>query len=39
MNSEQAELMKRINDTGDYSDEVEAAFKASIEDFKKNHTW
>ncbi len=39
MNSDRADLMKQIDDTGDYSDEIEAALKESIEDFKKNHTW
>ena len=39
MNSDRADLMKKIDDTGDYSDEIEAELKASIEDFKKNHTW
>jgi len=39
MNSDRADLMKQIDDTGEYSDEIEAALKESIEDFKKNHTW
>jgi len=39
MHSDRADLMKQIDDTGDYSDEIEASLKESIESFKKNHTW
>jgi F-type H+-transporting ATPase subunit alpha len=39
MNSEKGDLMKQINDSGDYNDDIDAAFKSSIEDFKKGHTW
>ena len=39
MNSERADLIKQIDESGDYSDEIEAALKESIEDFKKNHLW
>jgi F-type H+-transporting ATPase subunit alpha len=39
MNSQKADLMKKINDTGDYNDDIAAALKSSIEDFKKNNTW
>ena len=39
MNSDRADLMKQIDDTGDYSDDIEASMKESIETFKKNHTW
>jgi F-type H+/Na+-transporting ATPase subunit alpha len=39
MHSDRADLMKKIDDTGDYSDEIEASLKESIESFKKNHTW
>jgi F-type H+-transporting ATPase subunit alpha len=39
MHSERADLMKRIDESGDYSDEIEASLKESIEDFKKNHSW
>ncbi len=39
MSSDRADLMNQIDDTGEYSDEIEAALKESIEDFKKNHTW
>ncbi|RKZ67587.1 MAG: F0F1 ATP synthase subunit alpha, partial [Gammaproteobacteria bacterium] len=39
MHSDRADLMKQIDDTGDYSDEIEASLKESIEHFKKNHTW
>jgi F-type H+-transporting ATPase subunit alpha len=39
MNSDRADLMKQIDDTGDYSDDIVASMKESIETFKKNHTW
>lgn len=39
MNSQKADLMKQINDTGDYNDDIDAALKSSIEEFKKNNTW
>ncbi|MDO5611147.1 MAG: F0F1 ATP synthase subunit alpha [Pseudomonadota bacterium] len=33
------ELMDTINTTGDWNDDIEAAFKQGIEDFKKTGTW
>ncbi len=39
MNSSKKELMTRINQTGDFNDEIEAGLKAGIAEFKKNHTW
>ncbi|MBF8269139.1 MAG: atpA [Gammaproteobacteria bacterium] len=39
MNSEKAALMKGINDKPEYTDENDAAIKAAIEEFKKNHSW
>jgi F-type H+-transporting ATPase subunit alpha len=39
MKSSQSELMAKINEKGDYSDEIEAGLKASVEDFKANHAW
>jgi len=39
MRSEKADLMQKINETGDYNDEVDAAIKAAIEEFKSNHSW
>ncbi len=39
MRSSHAELMQRINATGDYNDEIESALKKALEDFKTNHTW
>ena len=39
MNSEKTDLMKQINDTGDYNDDIDATLKSSVEEFKKNHTW
>jgi len=39
MNSENAELMKKVNDTGDYSDEIVNGYKAALEKFKSTQTW
>lgn len=39
MKSERADLMKQINETGDWNDDIEAQLKASLEEFKANHTW
>ncbi len=39
MHSAKADLLNQINKSGDYSDEIAAALKASIEEFKKTHTW
>jgi F-type H+-transporting ATPase subunit alpha len=39
MNSSKKDLMMRINQTGDYNDEIESGLKSGIAEFKKNHTW
>ncbi|MFQ5659776.1 MAG: F0F1 ATP synthase subunit alpha [Gammaproteobacteria bacterium] len=39
MNSEKSELIQRINDSGDYDDDIDAALNSGIEEFKQNHTW
>ena len=39
MRSEKQALMTRIQEQAEYSDEVAADLKASLEDFKQNHTW
>jgi F-type H+-transporting ATPase subunit alpha len=39
MRAEHGELMSRIIKTGDYNDEIEATFKAAIENFKATQTW
>jgi F-type H+-transporting ATPase subunit alpha len=39
MNSDQTDLMQKINQSGDFNDEIDAAIKAGIEDFKSNHSW
>ena len=39
MNSSHTDLMAKIDDTGDWSDEFQAGFKAALEDFVKNHSW
>ncbi len=39
MNSEHGDLMARIDESGDWNEEIEQAFRAALDDFKKNHTW
>ncbi|HID48546.1 MAG TPA: F0F1 ATP synthase subunit alpha, partial [Chromatiales bacterium] len=39
MKSNEADLLNRINETGDYDDEIEAALTAAIEKFKATSTW
>ncbi len=39
MGSEHAELMKRINDTGDFNDEIAKGLKTALESFKANQVW
>ncbi|NNF95938.1 MAG: F0F1 ATP synthase subunit alpha [Halobacteria archaeon] len=39
LKSNEAELIAKINDTGDYNDEIEAAMTAAIEKFKATSTW
>ena len=39
MNSDKSDLIKQINDSGDLNDDIEAALRSSIEEFKKNHSW
>ena len=39
MNSERKDLISEVNDKGEFSDDIQAALKSSLEEFKKNHTW
>lgn len=39
MNSESADMMNSINETGDYSDDIEAKFKAALDKFIETQTW
>ncbi|MEN8175333.1 MAG: F0F1 ATP synthase subunit alpha, partial [Pseudomonadota bacterium] len=39
MNSSQKALMDKINETADYSEEVEQGLHDALKDFKANHTW
>ncbi|MEQ9510584.1 MAG: F0F1 ATP synthase subunit alpha, partial [Alloalcanivorax xenomutans] len=39
MNSEQKALMDKINEKGDYNDEIEAGIKEGVEQFKATQTW
>ena len=39
MRSSHGELLDKINNSGDYNDEIIAGLKAGVEDFKANGTW
>ena len=39
VNSERADLMQRINEAGDFNDDIDAGLKAALDDFKSNHAW
>jgi F-type H+-transporting ATPase subunit alpha len=39
MNSEEAELMATINETGNYNDDIDGKLKAAVEKFKSTQTW
>jgi F-type H+-transporting ATPase subunit alpha len=37
--SNYADLLKQINDTGDYNDEIAAKMKEALDKFKSSSTW
>lgn len=39
MSSDHSELMKGVADSGDYNDDIEAQFKAALEQFQATQTW
>jgi len=39
MASDQADLMNKVNETGDWNDEIESAFEAALESFKSTNVW
>ncbi|MDR9436866.1 MAG: F0F1 ATP synthase subunit alpha [Thiohalophilus sp.] len=39
LKSNQADLLKQINDSGDYNDEIAASMKDAVEKFKATSTW
>ena len=39
MRSNRKELLDRINESGDYNDEIEQALHEALKDFKANNTW
>jgi F-type H+-transporting ATPase subunit alpha len=39
MNSDKKALMAKINESGDFNEQIEADLKSGIEEFKKNNTW
>ncbi|WP_456405549.1 F0F1 ATP synthase subunit alpha [Thiolapillus sp.] len=39
MASSQSELMDKVNESGDWNDEIENAFHEALKDFKANNSW
>lgn len=39
MKSDKADLLAKINETGDYNDDIKDELKSSIENFIKTHSW
>jgi F-type H+-transporting ATPase subunit alpha len=39
MRSDHADLLKKINDSGDYNDEIEAGLRKVVEEFKNTQAW
>jgi F-type H+-transporting ATPase subunit alpha len=39
MKSEKGDLLKRIDETGDYSEEIQNGLHDAIKSFKASHTW
>ena len=39
MNSAQSELMGKINQSGDYNDDIAASLRSAIESFKSSSVW
>ncbi len=39
MASDHGEFMSKINESGDYDDEVQAGLKSALDDFTANHAW
>lgn len=39
MNSEHGDLLGKINETGDYDDDIESQFRSALEKFKSTQTW
>jgi F-type H+-transporting ATPase subunit alpha len=39
LRSSKKDLVAKINEKGDYNDEIQAGMKAALEEFKANHSW
>lgn len=39
VNAEHGDFMKKLNESGDYNDEIAATFKGALEKFKATQTW
>ena len=39
MNNSHTDLMKKINETGDWNDEIKGELKSALDEFKKTGSW
>ena len=39
MNSSHSDLMDKISESGDFSDDIQSSMKSALDDFVANHTW
>jgi F-type H+-transporting ATPase subunit alpha len=39
MNTSGSDLLAKINETGDFNDDIEAAITKAVQDFKANNVW
>ena len=39
MRTNESDLMARINESGDYNDDIASSLKSALENFKNNHSW
>ncbi|MCK5717061.1 MAG: F0F1 ATP synthase subunit alpha [Thiomargarita sp.] len=39
MRANQVAILDKINESGDYNDEIASSLRTAVEDFKKNHSW
>ncbi|WP_006788303.1 F0F1 ATP synthase subunit alpha [Thiorhodospira sibirica] len=39
LRSAKAELLAKINESGDYNSDIESGMRAALDEFKANHTW
>jgi len=39
MNTEHSDLMSRVNESGDWNDDIEADYKAALDKFATSQAW